>query len=472
MELIEPNDDFGRGLKRPPADEESERSVLGALLTDNALAEKIDGVAGIDDFYAPRHRIIFGEIIALMDENKPADAVTVASRLRERRQLDEVGGAEYLADLTQVSSAPANIRHYAEIVRKCAMLRKTISELNSGLEAAYFPQGRPPQKILDEIENRVFAIGEHYMHGTGELASLMASKSEFMNRLNEVINSENKSGITGIPSGFNDLDNLTTGFQPGDLIIIAGRPSMGKTSLALNIARHAAEFGGKGGGGAAVGIFSMEMAKEQLIMRLLCTEARVDQQRYRKHKLSDEDVSSIYGVVDKVMNFPIFIDESGLLNIMEVRARTRRWTQNLRRQNLELGMIIVDYLQLMDGNPAERNDNRALEVSSISRGLKSLARELNTPVIALSQLNRAVDSRPNNRPFLSDLRDSGSIEQDADLILFIYREEVHNPDTPDKNTAEIIIGKQRNGPTGSVKLTFLKDYTRFENFADSNRYSD
>lgn len=445
----------------PPADEGAERAVLGALLTQMDCVDKLDGVVDAGDFYAPRHRLIYAEARELTDENKVVDAVTVGRRLRDKNRLADAGGADYLAELSQLSAAPENVAVYAGIVRNTAILRRLLSAVSAISDLAHLPRGRDPGAILNEAQELIMKIGE--ARG-GEMRQLRDTAGDYAARLFRMVDRPDKGAITGLPSGFADLDQKTAGFQPGDLIIVAGRPGMGKTALALNIARAAAERG------PAVGIFSMEMSNDQLLARLLSAQAQVDQQKMRIADLSDEEVSRISHAITPIEKMPIYVDDSGMLNVTELRGRARRLRRTLRAAGGELGMVIVDYLQLMEGAPHEQRENRNLELSAISRHLKATAKELNVPVIALSQLNRGLESRANKRPVLSDLRDSGSIEQDADLVLFIHREEMYSPETPEKGIAEIIIGKQRNGPTGMVKLSFLDRLTSFGDAPQEERF--
>ncbi|MCS6786536.1 MAG: replicative DNA helicase [Thiobacillaceae bacterium] len=442
-------------IKLPPHSIEAEQSVLGGLLLENNAWDRVADVIGEQDFYAAAHRAIWRQITRLVEEGKPADVITVAEALASYNQLEEVGGLAYLSDLAENTPSAANIRRYAEIVRERAILRR-LAEVGVEIsEMAYNPAGRPAAQILDEAEARVFEIKEAGARSTQGFLDLKPLLVQVVNRIDELYNRDNPSDVTGVPTGFADLDAKTSGLQPGDLIIVAGRPSMGKTAFSLNIAEHVA-IEAK----LPVAVFSMEMAASQLVMRLLGSVGRLDQHKLRTGRIADEEWNKLTHAIGVLDEAPIYIDESPGLTAMEVRARARRLA---RQCHGKLGLIVIDYLQLMSGSGS--GENRATEISEISRSLKGLAKELNVPVIALSQLNRSLEQRPNKRPVMSDLRESGAIEQDADLILFIYRDEVYNPDSPDKGTAEIIIGKQRNGPTGTVRLTFLGEYTRFESYA-------
>ncbi|HEX4916983.1 MAG TPA: replicative DNA helicase [Limnobacter sp.] len=441
-------------LRVPPHSLEAEQSVVGGLLLDNQAWDKIGDVIKSEDFYRYDHRVIFEHIAKLIDGSKPADVITVYEALQSSGKAEDVGGLAYLNTLATNTPSAANIRRYAEIVRDRAVLRRLITISDDIATTALNPQGKDTKTILDEAESKIFKIAEDGARGAGGFQELQPVLGKVVERIDELYHRDSSSDITGISTGFIDLDGKTSGLQPGDLIIVAGRPSMGKTAFSLNIGEHVAVEEGH-----AVAVFSMEMGAQQLAMRLLGSVGRLDQHRLRTGRLTDEDWPRLTYAVEKMQNAQLFIDETPALSSMEVRARCRR----LARQCGQLGLVIIDYLQLMgSSSPGE---NRATEISEISRSLKGLAKELNCPVIALSQLNRSLEQRPNKRPVMSDLRESGAIEQDADVILFIYRDEVYNPDSPDKGTAEIIIGKQRNGPIGTVRVTFLGQYTKFENYA-------
>ncbi|MBC2770824.1 replicative DNA helicase [Pusillimonas minor] len=441
-------------LRVPPHSIEAEQSVLGGLLLDNAAFDRITDVVGEDDFYRFDHRIIWQHITRLIGLARPADVVTVYESLSSAGKGEEVGGLAYLNALAHNTPSAANIRRYAEIVRERSMLRKLVSVADEIAAAAFNPQGKEARQLLDEAESRVFQIAQEGARGATGFQEIQPLLTQVVERIDELYHREGGSDITGVPTGFSDLDRMTSGLQPGDLIIVAGRPSMGKTSFSMNIGEHVAIEQG-----LPVAVFSMEMGAVQLAMRMVGSVGMLDQHRMRTGKLTTEDWPRLTHAVQQVQEAQIYIDETPALSSMEVRARARR----LARQCGQLGLIIIDYMQLMSANSA--GENRATEISEISRSLKGLAKELNCPLIALSQLNRSLEQRPNKRPVMSDLRESGAIEQDADLILFIYRDEVYNPDSPDKGTAEIIIGKQRNGPIGTVRLTFQGASTRFLNFS-------
>ena len=439
-------------LKLPPHSIEAEQSVLGGLLLDNTAWDRIGDLIAEADFYRADHRLIYRHISKLIDNNRPADVITVAESLESTKELQSVGGMAYLGALATNTPSAANIRRYAEIVRDRAVLRKLAEVATTIADSAYNPMGRDASQLLDEAESKVFEIAEQGARGKQGFQDMPPLLTQVVERIDLLYNRDNPSDVTGVPTGFIDLDRMTAGLQPGDLVIVAGRPAMGKTSMALNIAEHVALQSG-----LPVGIFSMEMASTQLVMRMLGSVGKLDQHKLRTGRLQDQDWQRLTEAVGKLNDAPIHVDETAALNPLELRARARR----LHRQYKQLGLIVVDYLQLMSAS--SDGENRATELSEISRSIKSLAKELDCPVMALSQLNRSLEQRPNKRPVMSDLRESGAIEQDADLIVFIYRDEVYNEDSPDKGTAEIIIAKQRNGPTDTVRLTFLGPYTRFEN---------
>lgn len=452
-------DDSLASLKLPPHSVEAEQSVLGGLLLENEALDKIADLIASGDFYRHDHRVIYEHISRLIEHNKPADIVTVAESLESTAQLSGVGGISYLGALAQNTPSAANIRRYAEIVRERAVMRSLVEVGSSIAESAFSPQGKDAAQLLDEAEARIFEIAEGGKRSTQGFIDIKTLLPQVADRIDQLFQRDNASDVTGIPTGFADLDSMTSGLQPGDLVIVAGRPSMGKTAFSLNIAENVALDTG-----LPVAVFSMEMGATQLAMRMIGSVGRLDQHRMRTGRLEDEDWVRLTTALGKLNDAPMFIDESAGLNALEVRARARR----LHRQCGKLGLIVIDYLQLMSAT--RTGENRATEISEISRALKALAKELDVPVVALSQLNRGLEQRPNKRPVMSDLRESGAIEQDADVILFIYRDQVYNPDSPDKGTAEIIIGKQRNGPIGTVRLTFLGEHTRFENFAGGNAF--
>ncbi len=446
-------------IKLPPHSIEAEQSVIGGLLLDNAAWDRVADIIGESDFYRADHRLIYRHISKLIGHSRPADVITVAESLESTRELDSVGGLAYLGALAQNTPSAANIRRYAEIVRERAVMRKLAAVGTEIADSAYSPMGREAGQLLDEAESKVFAISEEGARGRQGFLDMQPLLTQVVERIDMLYNRDNPSDVTGVPTGFTDLDRMTSGMQPGDLVIIAGRPSMGKTSLAMNIAEFVAVENH-----LPVGVFSMEMGAAQLVMRMLGSVGRLDQHKVRTGRLADEDWRKLTDAVGKLNDAPVHIDETPALNALELRARARR----LHRQYGKLGLIVVDYLQLMSAST--QGENRATEISEISRSLKALAKELNVPVIALSQLNRGLEQRPNKRPVMSDLRESGAIEQDADVILFIYRDEVYNQDSPDKGKAEVIISKQRNGPIGTVTLVFQGEYTRFNNFADPGRF--
>lgn len=454
-----PQDPQIESLKVPPHSVEAEQSVLGGLLLDNAAWDRIADFLSQGDFYRYDHRIIYEHIGRLIASTRPADVVTVYEALTTSGKADDVGGLAYLNALAQNTPSAANIRRYAEIVRDRAVLRRLVSVADEISADAFNPQGKEVRQLLDEAESKVFSIAEEGARGNQGFLEIGPLLTQVVERIDTLYHTANPSDVTGTPTGFVDLDRMTSGMHGGELIIVAGRPSMGKTALSMNIGEYVAvEYG------LPVAVFSMEMPGTQLVMRMLGSIGRLDQHRMRTGRLTDEDWPKLTHAVQKMSEAQLFIDETGGLNPMELRSRARR----LARQCGKLGLIIVDYLQLMSGS--SQGENRATEISEISRSLKSLAKELDVPVIALSQLNRGLEQRPNKRPVMSDLRESGAIEQDADVILFIYRDEVYNPDSQDKGTAEIIIGKQRNGPIGPVRLTFLGQYTKFDNFAGAQNF--
>ena len=444
-------------LKVPPHSIEAEQSLLGGLMLDHQSWDKIADVITERDFYRKDHRLIFAAIASLAEDANPCDVVTVSECLDNRGELDSAGGLEYLASLANETPGAANARSYAKILRERSMLRSLISAGNEISGAAFTNDGRTASEIVDEAERLVFEIAESGSRGRSGFKALKHILPEAVDRIDVLHQSE--GDITGIPSGYIEFDKLTAGLQQGELIIVAGRPSMGKTTLAVNIAENAAI-----GSQVPTAIFSMEMPSQQLAFRMISSLGRVDQTHLRTGRFPDEDWSRINTAVQLMSEAPIFIDDTPSLSPTEIRARARR----LQREH-GLGLIVIDYLQLM-AVPGSK-ENRATEISEISRSLKALAKELSLPIIALSQLNRSVEQRTDKRPVMSDLRESGAIEQDADVILFIYREEVYNPDTPRKGIADIAIAKQRNGPIGDFPLTFVGRYTKFENWVPDS-YAD
>lgn len=446
--------DLTAKLKVPPHSIDAEQAVLGGLMLENKAWDQIADKLVERHFYRRDHQLIFRAMVKLMAENKPLDVITVSEVLQQMEMHDEVGGLAYLGELAKNTPSAANIAAYAEIVFERAVLRELISVGTLITESAFDPQGRASLEILDEAEKKVFDIAEQGARGSGP-EGIRGIVSRAIDNIEKRFQDGNV--VTGISTGFTDLDKLTTGLQPGDLVIVAGRPSMGKTLLGMNIAEHAAIRSQK-----SALVFSMEMPGEALAMRMLSSLGRIDQNKLRTGRLVEEDWTRLTSAVALLSNAKLYIDETPALTPMELRARARR----IARERDQLGLIVVDYLQLMRGG--SNTENRTAEISEISRSLKQLAKELRVPIIALSQLNRSLEQRPNKRPVMSDLRESGAIEQDADLIAFIYRDEVYNEDSPDKGTAEIIIGKQRNGPIGTVRLTFMGHYARFDNFMTDN----
>jgi replicative DNA helicase len=438
-------------LKIPPHSLDAEQAVLGGLMLDNRAWDLIIDKISDKHFYRRDHQLIFQAMAKLVTQNQPLDVITVSEALQRMELQDEVGGGlAYLGELAKNTPSAANISAYADIVYERAVLRELITVGTMITESAFEPQGRASVEILDDAEKKVFDIAERGARGSGP-ENIRSIVSKTLDNIEKRF--QDGTSLTGISTGFTDLDKLTTGMQPGDLVIVAGRPSMGKTVLGMNIAEHAAIRSQK-----SVLVFSMEMPGEALAMRMLSSLGRIDQNKLRTGKLVEEDWTRLTSAVGLLSEAKLFIDETPALTTMELRARARR----VARDRDQLGLIVVDYLQLMRGQ--SNSENRTAEISEISRSLKTLAKELNVPVIALSQLNRSLEQRPNKRPVMSDLRESGAIEQDADLIAFIYRDEVYHEDSPDKGTAEVIIGKQRNGPIGTIRLTFSGQYARFDNF--------
>jgi replicative DNA helicase len=437
--------------KLPPQNIEAEQAVLGGVFLRNSIFHSLVDILQEDDFYSPVHKTIFQIFFDLYRRNIPIDLVTVAEELQKKNRLEEVGGAVYLTSLTESVASAANALSYAAIVREKAVRRHLIHESASIITSA-FESGEETDALLDKAEQSIFRISE------SRAKSGFRSSNELVVQVFEQLEQrfERKELITGVPTGYHKFDEITAGLQRTDLVIIAGRPSMGKTAFGLNIAMRAAV-----GNEVPVAIFSLEMSKEQLMMRMLCAWGKVDLSRMRSGFLQDEDWARLYQAAESLSNAPLYIDDTPALDPMELRARCRRL-----KGEKGLGLVIVDYLQLMHTN--QRKDSREQEISHISRNLKSLAKEVDVPVVALAQLNRKVEERTNKRPLLSDLRESGAIEQDADLIVFLYRDEVYNTreDNPERGVAEIIVGKQRNGPTGSAKLSYINSCTAFENLAD------
>ncbi|SEO59307.1 replicative DNA helicase [Aquisalimonas asiatica] len=437
-------------LKVPPHSLEAEQAVLGGLMVDNEAWDNVADRVSEDDFYRHDHRLIFRALGALAEQQRPMDVVTLAEALRTSNELDDAGGMGYLGSIAAETPSAANIAAYADIVRERSILRQMIRAGTEVVSSAFKPDGRESKDLLEEAERLIFQIAEtsgRFQQGFVGVRDILPTVVE---RIDTLYHQD--GSVTGVPTGFTDFDHMTSGLQGGDLVIVAARPSMGKTTFAMNIAEHVALKDD-----APVAVFSMEMPGDALAMRMLSSLGRVELQKIRTGNLDDDDWPRLTSTMSLLSEARLFIDDSPGLSPQEMRARARR----LKREH-GLSMIMVDYLQLMQ-LPGFK-ENRTAEISQISRGLKAMAKELDVPVIALSQLNRSLEQRPNKRPVMSDLRESGAIEQDADVIVFIYRDEVYNEDSPDKGSAEIIIGKQRNGPIGTCRLTFLGQYTRFENY--------
>ncbi|MEM7079462.1 MAG: replicative DNA helicase [Pseudomonadota bacterium] len=452
----QPDDQPPVSLKVPPHSQEAEQSVLGGLMLDNQSWYDLVELVRAKDFYRTAHVIIFEAMMSLANADEPLDAVTVSEQLRSQNLLEKVGGVAYLAELAESTPGASNVLAYAKIVRERSVVRQLIGAANAISEAAFTPDGRDSSALVEMAEKTVFEISENRTQDSGpeKVAPLLqraVEKVEFL--------FNNAGAITGVPTGFTDLDKKTAGLQKSDLVIVAARPSMGKTALAINMAEHAVM------NDQATLVFSMEMPSEAIIMRMLSSLGRIDQTRLRTGDLQDEDWSRFTGAVSQLRDKRLYVDDTPALTPGDMRSRARR----VARECGGLDLIVVDYLQLM--RTAEKMESRTGEISEISRSLKALAKEMQCPVMALSQLNRSLESRPDKRPMNSDLRESGAIEQDADVILFIYRDEVYNENTEDKGIAEIIIGKQRNGPIGKVRLSFIGNLTKFENLA-SDIYSE
>jgi replicative DNA helicase len=445
-------------LRIPPHSIEGESSVLGGLLLDNSAWDRVGDLLVDGDFYRYEHRLIFAAIGKLINATKPADVITVYESLQAQGQADEIGGLAYLNALAQYVPSAANIRRYAEIVRERAILRKLAKASDEISTSAFNTQGQEVAKILDTAEQKIFAIGEEGSRMKQGFQGMETLVVQLLDRVQEM--SENPNDITGVPTGFIDLDRMTSGMQAGDLIILAARPSMGKTALAINIAEHVAL-----NEQLPVAVFSMEMGASQLAVRIVGSIGRIDQMNLRTGKLKDDEWPRLTEAVEKLRGISLHIDETPGLTTSELRGNARRLA---RQMGGKLGLIVVDYLQLMSVSSAMNDENRATAVGEISRGLKALAKELQCPVLALSQLSRGVESRTDKRPMMSDLRESGAIEQDADVIMFIYRDDYYNKDSKEPGVTELIISKQRNGPTGTVKLAFLKSITKFESLANGS----
>ncbi|MFA4968939.1 MAG: replicative DNA helicase [Sulfuritalea sp.] len=455
----QPVDSQVAALKLPPHSIEAEQSLIGGLLIDNASWDRIGDVVRETDFYRDDHRRIFRHIGKLIQQGRPADVVTVYESIEQSNEVDQTGGLGYLGEIANATPSAANIRRYAEIVRERAILRQLVTVGDEIAGNALNPAGRDVKTLLDDAEQRIFQIAEAGNRSNNGFVAIQPLLGEVVERMETLLARDSQSDITGVATGFADLDRMTSGLQPGDMVVVAGRPSMGKTAFALNIAEHVGvELR------LPVAIFSLEMSGPQLAMRFLSSVGRIDQSKLRTGRLTDDEWDRMTVALGKLHEAPIHIDETGAINSTDLRARARR----LHRQFGKLGLIVIDYLQLMSSN--RDGENRATEISEISRSIKALAKELQVPIIALSQLSRKVEERNDKRPLMSDLRESGAIEQDADIILMMYREEYYKPDTQDKGKAEVNIGKHRNGPVGMVPLTFIAEYAKFENFASGSSY--
>jgi replicative DNA helicase len=438
-------------LKVPPHSIEAEQSLLGGLMLANEAWDRIIDQVDETDFYRNEHRLVFAAMARLAADSQPLDVITLSERLHANGELDAAGGLPYLGDIARNTPSAANVQAYAQIVRERATMRRLIAAASEIATRSFNPEGRSGAELLEEAERRIMEISDSRTRGRGP-----EGVNELLRRAVERIDQlfDAKSSITGLSTGYIDLDERTSGLQRADLVIVAGRPSMGKTAFAMNLVEHAVLKQDK-----PVVVFSLEMPAESLIVRMLSSMGRIDQHRLRNGQLLDEDWTRLGAAVTALKDRPLFIDDTPALSPAELRSRVRR----IRREHGEPALVMVDYLQLMQVPGA--SEGRVNEVSEISRNLKAVAKEFNCPMLALSQLNRSLEQRPSKRPVMSDLRESGSIEQDADVIAFIYRDEVYHEDTADKGVAEIIIGKQRNGPIGTVRLAFQKEFTRFENLA-------
>ncbi|SFR74098.1 primary replicative DNA helicase [Marinobacter daqiaonensis] len=447
-------------VKIPPHSVEAEQAVLGGLMLDNRRFDEVSEVITAVDFYRQDHRLIYGAVERLASESEPLDVVTLAEYLERAGDIEDAGGLSYLAELAEKTPSAANIRAYAQIVAERSILRQLIEVSGGIVDSAFNPQGRTSSDLLDEAERNVFRIAESRTKEGSGPKPINPILTQALTRIEELFESGEK--VTGLTTGFSDLDEWTSGMQPSDLVIVAGRPSMGKTTFAMNIVENALLSTGQ-----PILVFSMEMPADAIVMRMLSSLGRIDQTRMRSGKLEEDDWPRLTSAVSLLKDKPLYIDDTPGLSPTEMRSRARRIA---RENNGRIGLIMVDYLQLMrvPGN----TEGRTAEISEISRSLKGLAKELSCPVVALSQLNRSLEQRPNKRPVNSDLRESGAIEQDADVIMFVYRDEVYNEDTQDKGIAEIIIGKQRNGPIGTVRLAFIGKYTKFEDLAHGDYGGD
>lgn len=443
-------------LRLPPQAIEAEQSILGSMMLDNRSIDDISSELESRDFYRNDHQLIYNEIIKLDERGDAADVVTVSESLTHNGELDQAGGLAYLGTLAKNTPNAGNVKSYAKIVRDRAILRRLIESANDIVQKAYQPEGRTPEEVLDFAESVIFEIAKNNNQAKAGFRKIDVLLADAVDKIEEMF----KSGadVTGVSTGFKDLDTQTSGLQPGDLVVVAGRPSMGKTSFSMNLVENAAIKDD-----LPVAVFSMEMPGTALAARMLASLSRVNSGRMRTGQLETEDWPKLTSAVGLLQDKNIYIDDTPALSPLEVRTRARRLAAE--HPETGLGLIMLDYLQLMRGNDGPGNDNRTMEISNITRSLKGLAKELECPIIILSQLNRSLEQRPNKRPVMSDLRESGAIEQDADIIMFIYRHEVYEPETDQKGIAEIIIGKQRNGPIGTVRLAWLGEFTRFENYA-------
>ncbi len=451
------DDHLPDNLRIPPHSQEAEQAVLGGLLLNNEAWDEVAERVGPKDFYRKEHRLIFQVVDQLVEEEKPCDLVTVSQALTHRGELDDVGGMTYLSDLARNTPSAANINAYADIVRERSILRQLIQVSHGIAEQSFNPKGTPSLEILDAAESAIFEIAEQQKKGSGP-QDIKTVLKKAVDRIDELY--KNKNSLTGLTTGFEELDKMTSGLQPSDMVVVAGRPSMGKTTFAMNLCENVALKAHK-----PVLVFSMEMPADAIVMRMLSSLGRINQTSIRSGRLDQDDWPRITSAIQMLSEQKFFIDDTPALSPLELRTRARRVARECGGQ---LGMIMIDYLQLMQVPGA---DSRVNEISEISRSLKGLAKELNCPVVALSQLNRSLEQRPNKRPVMSDLRESGAIEQDADVIMFLYRDEVYNQDTTEKGIGEVIIGKQRNGPIGTIRLAFIGKYTKFEDLAHGD-YSD
>jgi replicative DNA helicase len=435
----------------PPQSIDAEQAVLGSLLVNPESLSRVVDIIHAEHFYRKSHQLIFAAIIDIYEKNEPIDIITVSAFLKDQGKLELVGGRQYLSDLALSIATTANVEYYSKLVTEKSLLRNLIKAGTDIVQTCY-EDGVDADQAVDKAERLVFGIAQR--RDNGSLVAIKEVVNESFARIEQRY--EQRDALSGLSTGFYDLDDMTSGWQRSDLVIVAARPSMGKTAFTLNLAQHAAVESN-----APVAVFSLEMSKEQLVQRLLCSEAKIDANKLRTGYLQTNDWTALAAAMGRLGEAPLFIDDSPICGVLDIRAKCRR----LKAEQKDLGLIIIDYIQLMTGKGGKSSDNRVQEVSEISRGLKTLARELNTPVIALSQLSRAVEARQNKRPMLSDLRESGSIEQDADIVMFIYRDDYYNPESEHRGEAEIIIAKQRNGPVGTVELLYQASITRFLNKA-------